>query len=144
MTHEDRGHYAKKHPTAKQDPELADRIKSVATEGNLDCASAHRIVKSTGCKPLDIGIQADLLELRISRCQMGLFGHGPDKKKNLNPDINVSKELESDILNSQRQGRLTCSQCWEMAKAHKIAKIEMGSVCEKLEIKIKPCQLGAF
>lgn len=143
MTHEDRGHYAKKHPGAKQIPEIANRIKSAANDGAIDCASAHRIVKSTGCQPSQIGVQADLLELRIARCQLGLFGHGPDKK-NLNPDVVISQELRDDILNSQIQGRLSCIQCWEMAKAHKMSKTDMASACEKLEIKIKPCQLGAF
>jgi len=143
MGHQDRGHYAKKHPGASQNPEIADKINQSAIDGMIDCASAHRIAKTTGWSPLEIGVQADLLELRISRCQMGLFGYGPGKK-NLNPAFEVSKTLKTDILNRQEEGSLSCQQCWDMARVHKISKTDMGSACEKLEIKIKPCQLGAF
>ncbi|WDP93040.1 MAG: hypothetical protein HUN04_26310 [Desulfobacter sp.] len=143
MAHEDRGHYAQKHPDAKQNPEIADKITAAAKDGTLDCASAHRIAKSLGIDPAQVGIQADLLELRIARCQMGLFGYGPGKK-NLDPDVSVDGPLKDDIINTQKEGSLSCRHGWELAKAHKISKTEMGSACEKLEIKIKPCQLGAF
>lgn len=143
MGHQDRGHYAKKHPDHKINPEIADKINASALDGMIHCASAHRIAKTIGCSVSEIGVQADLLELRIARCQMGLFGYGPGKK-NFNPDVQVSESLKNDILNSQKQGRIPCRKCWDMAKTHKISRRDMGSACEKLEIRIKPCQLGAF
>lgn len=80
MGHQDRGHYAKKRPDQSQNPEIAGKISASAREGMIDCASAHRIAKIIGCPPSVIGVQTDLLELRIARCQMGLFGYGPGKK----------------------------------------------------------------
>lgn len=143
MTHEDRGHYAKKHPGAQQNPEIAQKIAAAAKDGAIDCASAHRIAKSNRFPPDQIGVQADLMELRISRCQIGLFGYGPGKKL-LDPQVTVNDALRADIINTQTDGRLSCRQTWDLAKAHKISKTEMASACEKLEIRIKPCQLGAF
>lgn len=143
MGHQDRGHYARKHQDQDQNPEIADRIKASARQDMIECASAHRIAKATGCTPSQIGVQADLLELRIARCQMGLFGYGP-KKKNLNPDVKISDALKKDILNGQKEGRISCRSCWDIARANKISRTDMGSACEKLEVRIKPCQLGAF
>jgi len=143
MGHQDRGHYAKKHPNQTQDPEIADKINASARDGMIDCPTAHRIAKTIGCQPSEIGVHADLLELRIARCQMGLFGYGPGKK-NFNLNVQISPALEKDILNTQEEGRISCRRSWDMAKAHKISRIDMGSACEKLEIRIKPCQLGAF
>lgn len=73
MGHEDKGHYALKHPDKSLDLKLCKAIKTAADQGQLTCASAHKVAKSLGCSPGDIGIQADLLELRISQCQLGLL-----------------------------------------------------------------------
>lgn len=143
MGHQDRGHYAKKHQNSRPNPEIADKIKASARQGMIDCASAHRIAKTIGYPVAEIGVQTDLLELRISRCQMGLFGYGP-QKKNLNPDVEISDALRHDILERQEEGRISCLSSWDIARAHKISRLDMGSACEKLEIRIKPCQLGAF
>jgi len=143
MGHQDRGHYAKKHQNYSQNPKITDKIIASAREGMIDCPSAHRIAKVLGLPPSEIGVQADLLELRIARCQMGLFGYGPGKK-NFNLDVKISDALKNDILNSQKEGRISCHRSWDIARTHKISRIDMGSACEKLEIRIKPCQLGAF
>ncbi len=143
MGHNDKGHYALKHPGKSLDPKLSKVVKAAASDGLLTCASAHKAAKTLGCTPGDIGTQADLLELRISQCQLGLFGYSPDKK-NLDPDVEIPEGLEDAILDAQDEGRISCRQCWDMAKVHNISRLDMGSACEKKEIRIKPCQLGAF
>ena len=143
MGHIEQGHYAKKHPNAQLNPDIAEPVKKAAKDTLLYCASAHRIAKALGCSPADIGVQADLMELRIARCQLGLFGYSPGKQ-NLNPDVVISDALRTDILNAQDDGRIDCKTCWDLALKHKISRIDMGSACEELEIRIKPCQIGAF
>ncbi len=143
MGHEDKGHYALKHQGKSLDPELSRALEAAAVDGMLSCAAAHKAAKTRGCPPNDIGVQADLLELCISQCQLGLFGYSPNKKK-LNPDIEIPEALSNAILDTQENGRISCRQCWDMAKAHNISRLDMGSACEKKEIRIKPCQLGAF
>ncbi|MCG8635806.1 MAG: hypothetical protein MI863_18370 [Desulfobacterales bacterium] len=143
MGHEDKGHYALKHKGKSIQPELSDAIKAQAADGMLPCAAAHKTAKTLGYAPKEAGVQADLLELCISQCQLGLFGYSPNKKK-FNPDIDVPEALAGAILDAQDEGRLSCRQCWDMAKDHSISRLDMGSACEKMEIRIKPCQLGAF
>lgn len=143
MGHQDRGHYAKKHPGAQLNQALAQAILQASSNGILACASAHRLAKAQNCLPKEIGIQADLLELRISQCQLGLFGYTLDKK-NFNPDAGITPELKDRIFDAQSGGRIDCKSCWDIAKEFKISRLNMGSVCERLEIRIKPCQLGVF
>ncbi len=143
MAHQDKGHYAKKHQDATLNKEIASQIAAASKDGVIDCASAHKIAQKSGTTPDSIGVQIDLMELRITRCQLGLFGYGP-QKKNFKSDIQVSAQLKADIINTQVEGRLSCRQCWELARRHKRSKPDMGSACEKIEIRIKPCQLGAF
>ncbi|WP_320042748.1 hypothetical protein [uncultured Desulfobacter sp.] len=140
MGHQDNGRYAKK-TGGQLNQALAQTILQASSNGKLTCASAHRLAKAQNCLPKEIGIQADLLKLRISQCQLGLFGHGKGKKK-FNPDTNITPELKDRILDAQRNGIIDCKACWELAKEFKISRINMGSACEQLEIRIKSCQLG--
>lgn len=135
--------YADKHTGQDLVPAIADKLKALAVDGSLTCASAHRAAKELGVSPTDIGIQADLLELRIAQCQLGLFGSASGQK-NLDPAIDVPQDLWTEIESKSDDGRLSCRVCWEMAASFKMKRLDMGSACEKLGVRIKPCQLGAF
>jgi hypothetical protein len=143
MGHQDRGNYAKKHAGEQLDQALAGPIMQASSNGKLACASAHRLAKAQNCLPKQIGTQADLLELRIAQCQLGLFGHAKGKKDS-NFDADITPQLKDRILERQSGGRIACKTCWELAKKFEISKLNMGLVCEQLEIRIKPCQLGIF
>ena len=133
----------KKYPGAQLNQTLAQLILQASSNGRLACAKAHRLAKAQNYLPKEIGIQADLLELRVTQCQLGLFGYAQGKK-NFNPDTGITTELKNRIFNAQSDGRIDCKTCWEIAKEFKISRLTMGAVCERLEIRIKPCQLGLF
>jgi len=144
MTHEDAGHYAAKHPDTKIDPTIASDIASKQDNGRISCAAAHEIASKQDCDPKTVGINIDLLEKRISKCQMGLFGHGSKKGKAVAKSDTVSAELASAIRNAMDGNRLTCKAAWELAEALGLKKMEVACACETLEIKVGQCQLGAF
>jgi len=143
MSHENHGHYAAKHPGKQINPMISDELKKSSNKGDLNCINAHKIAEKLGVTPDEIGIQADLSELCISRCQMGLFGYFPQKKR-LDPNISIPPKLETALDKVQTQGRISCAQCWNLASELGIPKMDIGSACEKKGIRIKPCQLGAF
>jgi hypothetical protein len=39
---------------------------------------------------------------------------------------------------------MPCAAAWDIAALREIPRLEVSSACEKLGIKIKPCQLDAF
>jgi hypothetical protein len=144
MTHEDAGHYRLKHPSETElNPRIAEAVKRKATNNRISCASAHEIADETGATPAEVGIALDLLEMRITNCQLGLFGHSPEKKA-VKSSETVSPELEKAIRNSLEDNRISCLSCWEIAARFGIARIEVSAACEALELKIGACQLGAF
>ena len=143
MAHEDKGHYAAKHEDKEINEAIAEKIKKAAVNKEISCTSAHQIAKNMGIEPLEVGVQIDLLEFCITECQLGLFGYG-DPKKKLDPDVNISFDLDRELDNNQADGRISCLDCWDMATRLKIKRLDMGSACEKKNIRIKPCQLGAF
>jgi len=144
MTHEDRGHYARKHPAGRKvKTEVAEALKQHASKGEISCAAAFKIARDLQVPPAEIGFTLDALEIPIAKCQLGLFGYTPAKKI-VKPAETVSQAMEEVIRNALAHERLTCARAWETAEKLGIGKIEVSSACEALEIKISSCQLGAF
>ena len=147
MTHRDAGKYAQKHPPGTLlDQRLAKAVKKKARSGKLSCAVASRLAEELGVSMADIGRTADLLEIRIHNCMLGLFGRhtATGQKRKIAKADAVSPEMERAILSSVESGRLPCARAWEIADEQGISRESVSSFCEALEIKISNCQLGAF
>jgi hypothetical protein len=144
MTHEDAGHYRLKHPSdTKLNPRIVEAVRRKATNNKISCASAHKIADETSAPPAEIGVALDLLEMRITNCQLGLFGHSPETKV-VKPSESVPPEIEEAIKRSLVNNRISCLSCWEIAARFGMAKMDVSSACEALDLKINACQLGAF
>lgn len=144
MTHSDAGRYSAKHSTGVAlDEKVAAAVRLRIREGELACADAERICLEQGSAMADVGRTMDLLEVRINRCQLGLFGYAAEGKI-VRPESPVIPEFEKAIRSRLSDGRLPCSAAWEIAAEWKIPRLKVSSACEELKIKIKPCQLGAF
>jgi len=144
MTHEDRGHYAKKHPAdRKVNPEIAEAVKKRISNETISCVEAFKIAGDAGVEPAEIGFTVDFLETRIVKCQLGLFGHSPEKSI-VKPAKSVPGALEAAIRERMVNERLSCKAAWEIAEKSGIPKMGVSSACETLEIKINSCQLGSF
>ncbi|MBN1811780.1 MAG: hypothetical protein JXA14_08085 [Anaerolineae bacterium] len=125
------------------DERIAEVIRERLSEGMLRCADAFRIAEEMALMPLDVGEAADALEVRLARCQLGLFGYG-EKKRIVQPAEQVAPELEQAIRDGLVEGRLPCAEAWTIAARFGLSKLEVASAAEKLEICIGQCQLGAF
>ena len=144
MTHEDAGHYAAKHPKGVEaDPKVAEQIRQRLSDNHITCAAAHAVAADFSLPPSQIGMTIDLLEARIVKCQMGLFGYSPQKNI-VTPASRVSSELKNSLEAKLENGRISCKHCWEIASRLGIQKLDVAGACETMGIKIKPCQLGAF
>ncbi len=128
------------------DEGIAAAIRERVRETKLRCAAAFRIAEELGVTPLVVGQTADALEVRLSRCQLGLFGygHGDEKKRAVKPAEEVSAELEQAIREGLVEGRLPCADAWDIAVRFEMPKLHVANAAEKLEVRVGPCQLGAF
>lgn len=144
MTHSDAGRYAAKHEAGgNPDERIAEAVREKAAKDELSCGEAERIGAALGVTLEAVGRTLDLLELRIGRCQLGLFGYGP-KRKAVHPAVSVAPDLDGAIRGRLADGRLPCKAAWEIAAELKITRMEVSAACETQKIRIKPCQLGAF
>ncbi|MFP3912086.1 MAG: hypothetical protein ACLFUT_08400 [Desulfobacteraceae bacterium] len=137
-------HYGKKHPRdSKGDPGIQKVLRERLNKGELPCAVAFQIASDLKVSPREVGRNADLMEMPLVKCQMGLFGYSP-KKKIVKAADTVSDALRTAIEQRLENGRLPCAQAWQVAKDLGLRKMAVASACEALDIKIVSCQLGAF
>ena len=144
MTHAAAGHYASKHPRGTEVPEpLAEALQAIARNGCITCRQAHDVARRQNVSPHLVGVGLDLLELRITRCQLGLFGYSPGKK-GFDAAVDVPAGLEAGIASRLTAERVACREAWDLAERLKCSKIAVAAVCDTQGVKIGPCQLGAF
>ncbi|MFC1516635.1 hypothetical protein ACFL7E_07755 [Thermodesulfobacteriota bacterium] len=136
--------FAQKHPAdRKTDPNVVAAVKEKAPDGEIACTDAFAVSGQLNVPPSEVGFAADALEIRITKCQLGLFGYHP-KKKMIQAAERVAKELEDTLRNALVNDRLSCITAWEIAQRLDVGKMEISAACEALNIKIGACQLGAF
>ena len=144
MTHEDKGHFSKKHPP---DRKVSDRVgtlvKAKVKDGSMACAVAFEIAESLGVPAEEVGFTLDSLEVNVVKCQLGLFGY-PPAKRIVKPAERVAPDLEKAIRAALVKDRLPCSSAWVLAEKRRLKKMDISSACETLGIKIGSCQLGTF
>jgi len=144
MAHEDKGKYFKKHPAgSKVDDDLKQEIINQVKNNNISCKKAEEIAGEVGFTLEETGKAIDILNINITKCQLGLFGYG-EIKKIVQPAKEVTPELKESITTELKDGTLSCAAAWEIAEKLNIPRMKVCSACEALQIKIKPCQLGAF
>lgn len=144
MARADADRYAAKHPQGrKMDEKIAAAVQKRAAGAEINCADATAIAENLNVDMLKVGETIDLLEIRLRRCQLGLFGFGK-KKLIVEPAVRVSAELDKAIRGKLADGHLSCLSAWKIADSMGIARMDVTSACEALKIRIKPCQLGAF
>jgi hypothetical protein len=143
MAHEDAGHYAAKHKGAKLNEKIAAKVREKMSDDILSCGAAHFIAEELGVAASEVGITLDLLEVRIGKCQMGLFGYG-EKKRIVKPADKVEPELQKEIESLLVDGRLPCKAAWDIAEKFKMKRLYLANACEKLNLKINSCQIGSF
>lgn len=144
MTHEDKGKYFKKHPEGTKVSEtLKQELRKQAKDNNISCNAAEKISQNKNTPLSEIGVAIDILNINIAQCQLGLFGFD-GKQKRVPAAASVAPDLEAAIRESLVNGRLPCLAAWGIADRLKIKRLDVCAGSEKLKIKVKPCQLGAF
>lgn len=147
MTHEDAGKYASKHPPGtKLNEQIAEAIREKSPGGDLACGIAEKISKELKVNMSEVGVTADLMEMKIKKCQLGLFGWGekPSHGKDIQAAQSISAEMKSSIEAVAENRAVTCASAWKIADRLGVERKKVSSACDALGFKIRACQLGTF
>ena len=125
--------------------DLEKAVRDTLRDGRLPCAFAFRVAAENGWSPAQVGAEADRLDVRISRCQLGLFGYDTFGQKGL---VRKLAEVPGDVIVSLRgaeaDGRIACAELWRIAEEHGLPRVAVACAAETLDLRITPCQLGCF
>lgn len=136
--------FVEKHgPDAKPDSLIKNEILKRTHNNEVPCAVAFEIAKELQVAADVVGMTVDLINYRLVKCMLGLFGYQP-KKKIVTPQHTVTEDLKDAISEALVQGRLPCKSAWDIATRFKVHKMQVSGACEAMGVKIKHCQLGAF
>lgn len=127
---------------------LEKEIIAVLEEGQLPCERAFELARRLQVTPLQVGQACDESDIRLSRCQLGLFGYGrksEGKHKTVRALDSVPGEIESAIrAAAKKDGKVSCAAAWRIAAKLGVEKMTVSNAAEALGVRITPCQLGAF
>lgn len=143
MTHETHKPLADKHPGKTPDPRIEAAVSEKIVNGKLPCLVASNIARNLNVTLAAVGVTSDLLNIKISKCQLGLFGYQP-KSKVAADGKEPAAPLKAAIESAASNQRITCETAWDIAARLKVGKIAVGNACETMGIKIKNCQFGTF
>jgi hypothetical protein len=129
------------------DEQILQAMQERLEDGKLPCNQAHAIAHVLNVDPLTVGQAANEADIRISRCQLGLFGYGPKtegKHKIVHPMDDVPERLAAR-LRAQAEGEgITCTAIWRAADGLGYPRLEASSAVEAMGLRVSRCQLGCF
>lgn len=126
---------------------MEELIRQSLEGSKLPCEKAFAIARKAQVKPLLVGQKADEMGIKISRCQLGLFGYGPKregKHRIVRLPESIPPGLEAELRRLSSGGKITCAKAWAIAHRLGISKLEVAGAAESLGIRITQCQLGCF
>ena len=116
-------------------------------DGKLPCNQAFAVAHSLKVDPLSVGLAATRAGIRVSRCQLGLFGYGPKaegKHKIVHAMDQVPEHLAVRLKTESKPDGITCAGVWRAADGLGFPRMEASSAVEAMDIKVSRCQLGCF
>ena len=130
------------------DKKIAEEINSRLEDSRLPCAAAMAAAQKLGAEPADIGRAADALAIRLTACQLGLFGF-PGRVKGWTGEGVAQHPVPSGFEEAVRAARsadggISCASLWKVAELFSVPRIQAGYVADRLGIAVRNCQLGAF
>ena len=104
-------------------------------EGKLSCLKAFKDARLIGKKPKEMSAITKSLGIRITNCELGVFG----KLKFQDPNIHVYDKLKQNYMGHKT---LECKVLWDEAQNSTLRTV--GSTVKNSDIEVVHCQLGCF
>jgi hypothetical protein len=105
------------------------------SKGKLPCIKAFKVAKQIDVKLEDMMYVANSLDIKISDCELGVFG---DKDLSQKDENLYNKILQNNNMNKN----ITCKALWDEAKASSMKAVR--STVQGSDIFTTYCQLGCF
>lgn len=106
-------------------------------DGKLSCLKAFKVARLIGMKPKDMAQVTKSMDIKITNCELGVFG-----KLNFSElDDNIYDKLSRNFAHEKK---IDCEVAFHTARDKGVSLKKVGSAIINSDIKVKHCQLGCF
>lgn len=103
--------------------------------GKLSCLKAFKVARLIGKKPSEMSEITKNMNIRISSCELGMFGHLEFNDADFNLYKNMSNKLGTNK-------KIECEAAWKYAQTSTLKNV--GSTIKETDLSVIHCQLGCF
>lgn len=113
-------------------------LNNLDENGDLPCLKAFKVARLIGVKPSDMDGIAKSMNLKISNCELGVFG-----KLKFSPK---QDDIYDSLVEkgSQENKKVECEIAWKLAQENGKNLKKVGSSIRNSDLKVTHCQLGCF
>lgn len=104
-------------------------------DGKLSCLKSFKVARLIGRKPKEMSAITKSLGIKITNCELGVFG----KLKFKDPNMAVYNKIKKNFNGNTK---VRCQILWE--EAQKTSLKTVGSTVKSTDIDVVHCQLGCF
>lgn len=104
-------------------------------DGKLGCLKAFKVARLIGKKPSEMAALTKSLNIKITSCELGVFGN----LKFTDSDFNLYKNMSNKLEISKK---IECKDAWNHAQKSTLKKV--GSTIKNSDLEVTYCQLGCF
>ena len=127
------------------DARVTAAIASRLEDGRLPCAAAWDAAGELGVPPLAVGQTADRMQVRLTTCQLGLFGPARHTDRQARADVVVPAAFPEALLAARgERDEISCARLWHEAERFGVPRPVAGETADRLGIKVRDCNLGTF
>lgn len=113
-------------------------LTNLDEDGKLSCLKAFKVARLIGVKPKDMDEITKSMNIKITNCELGVFG------KIQFTDIKDDKIYNKLSENFNKQKKVDCEVAWYTAREKGSTLRKVGSTINNSDIKVTHCQLGCF
>ena len=125
--------------------QLSAQLTSYLVSERLPCVIAFHAANELGITVRELGAAVDNADVRVSRCQLGLFGFEEFGEKRFTGCVaKVPSELREALVASASSNTVPCIVAWRIADDLGVPRILVGVAANEMGIRITRCQLGCF
>ncbi|MFA7084766.1 MAG: ModE family transcriptional regulator [Arcobacteraceae bacterium] len=110
-------------------------LENLDPDGRLSCLKSFKVARLIGLKPIEMSDACKSIGIKISACELGVFGklEFGESSSEVYKDISKNFNGNTDV---------TCKEIWKSAEKSTLK--EVGSTVKNSDIEVTYCQLGCF
>lgn len=111
-------------------------LTNLDENGALSCINAFKVAKLIGKEPKHMAQIAREMKIKISNCELGVFG-----KLEFN---DMNEDIFNILKKRSHNSKIECEVAWKISQEKGKAINNVGATIKNSGIKVSNCQLGCF